>query len=201
MRPSTLAAMAEPLCAEVAGDHGVVARGGRKGQGRHAFAEGEIHAACFNPGTGLVIVPGVGHHEDAVEVLGRGAQQAGAADIDFLHHVAEREFFFQCGGEVVKIHAHQIKRCDVVFLQCGEVFGLVLVGQDAAVNFGVHEDTFTLRENIRAFNHKLIVPHTLRNVENPSTEIEFDGDKLSSPIILAPVADHKLANVQGEVAS
>ena len=43
----------------------------------------------------------------------------------------------QCGGEVVKIHAHQIKRCDVVFLQRGEVFGLVLVGQDAAVNFGV----------------------------------------------------------------
>ena len=33
------------------------------------------------------------------------------------------------------------------------------------------EDTFTLRENIRAFNHKLIVPHTLCNVENPSTEI------------------------------
>lgn len=63
------------------------------------------------------------------------------------------------------------------------------------------EDTFTLRENIRAFNHKLIVPHTLRNVENPSTEIEFDGDKLSSPIILAPVAAHKLANEQGEVAS
>lgn len=58
-----------------------------------------------------------------------------------------------------------------------------------------------MRENIRAFNHKLIVPHTLRNVENPSTEIEFGGDKLSSPIILAPVAAHKLANVQGEVAS
>ena len=31
------------------------------------------------------------------------------------------------------------------------------------------EDTFTLRENIRAFNHKLIVPHTLCDVENPST--------------------------------
>ena len=27
------------------------------------------------------------------------------------------------------------------------------------------EDTFTLRENIRAFNHKLIVPHTLMDVE------------------------------------
>ena len=35
------------------------------------------------------------------------------------------------------------------------------------------EDTFTLRENIRAFNHKLIVPHTLCDVENPSTEIEL----------------------------
>lgn len=62
-------------------------------------------------------------------------------------------------------------------------------------------DTFTLRENIRAFNHKLIVPHTLKNVENPSTEYVFDGDKLSSPIIMAPVAAHKLANEQGELAS
>ena len=35
------------------------------------------------------------------------------------------------------------------------------------------EDTFTLRENIRAFNHKLIVPRTLCDVENPSTEIEL----------------------------
>ena len=63
------------------------------------------------------------------------------------------------------------------------------------------EDTFTLRENIRAFNHKLIVPHTLCDVENPSTEIEFAGEKLSSPIIMAPVAAHKLANEQGEVAT
>ena len=63
------------------------------------------------------------------------------------------------------------------------------------------EDTFTLRENIRAFNHKLIVPRTLCDVENPSTEIEFDGEKLSSPIIMAPVAAHKLANEQGEVAT
>lgn len=63
------------------------------------------------------------------------------------------------------------------------------------------EDTFTLRENICAFNHKLIVPHTLCDVENPSTEIEFAGEKLSSPIIMAPVAAHKLANEQGEVAT
>lgn len=59
-------------------------------------------------------------------------------------------------------------------------------------------DTFTLHENIRSFNHKLIVPHGLKGVENPSTEITFDGDKLASPIILAPVAAHKLANEQGK---
>ena len=62
-------------------------------------------------------------------------------------------------------------------------------------------DTFTLHENIRSFNHKLIVPHTLRDVENPSTETIFNGDTLSSPLIMAPVAAHKLANVQGEIAS
>ena len=44
-------------------------------------------------------------------------------------------------------------------------------------------------------------PHTLCDVENPSTEIEFAGEKLSSPIIMAPVAAHKLANEQGEVAT
>ncbi|HEQ1187372.1 TPA: alpha-hydroxy-acid oxidizing protein, partial [Streptococcus pyogenes] len=57
-------------------------------------------------------------------------------------------------------------------------------------------DTFTLHENIRSFNHKLIVPHSLKGVENPSTEITFDGDHLTSPLILAPVAAHKLANEQ-----
>lgn len=62
-------------------------------------------------------------------------------------------------------------------------------------------DTFTLYENIRAFNHKLIVPQVLRDVENPETGTEIYGDKISSPIIMAPVAAHKLANVQGEVAS
>ncbi|TLQ03349.1 L-lactate oxidase [Pediococcus stilesii] len=62
-------------------------------------------------------------------------------------------------------------------------------------------DTYTLHENIRSFNHKLIVPHTLMDVENPSTKTVFDGDELSSPLILAPVAAHKLANEKGEVAS
>lgn len=71
-------------------------------------------------------------------------------------------------------------------------FGYIAIGA---------EDTFTLHENIRSFNHKLIVPHSLKGVENPSTEITFDGDTLASPLILTPVAAHKLANEQGEAAS
>ncbi|WP_248720237.1 alpha-hydroxy-acid oxidizing protein [Convivina intestini] len=62
-------------------------------------------------------------------------------------------------------------------------------------------DEFTLRENDRSFNHKLIIPHVLADVENPSTETVVDGDTITAPIILAPVAAHKLANEAGEIAS
>lgn len=62
-------------------------------------------------------------------------------------------------------------------------------------------DTFTMHENIRAFNHKLIVPHTLMDVEEPDTSTVFAGESLPAPMIMAPVAAHKLANNQGEVAS
>ena len=62
-------------------------------------------------------------------------------------------------------------------------------------------DTFTMHENIRSFNHKLIVPHTLMDVEDPDTSTVFAGESLPAPMIMAPVAAHKLANNQGEVAS
>ncbi|WP_122646845.1 alpha-hydroxy-acid oxidizing protein [Enterococcus mediterraneensis] len=62
-------------------------------------------------------------------------------------------------------------------------------------------DIFTYRENERAFNHKLIIPHVLKDVELPDTTTEFAGDKLTAPIIMAPVAAHGLANVAAEEAS
>lgn len=62
-------------------------------------------------------------------------------------------------------------------------------------------DEFTLRENDRAFNHKLIIPHVLENVENPDPSTVVDGHKITAPIILAPVAAHKLANDSGEIGS
>ena len=62
-------------------------------------------------------------------------------------------------------------------------------------------DIFTYRENEKAFNHKLIIPHVLRDVELPDTTTKFAGEQLSAPIIMAPVAAHGLANVAAERAS
>ncbi|CAH1849883.1 alpha-hydroxy-acid oxidizing protein [Convivina praedatoris] len=62
-------------------------------------------------------------------------------------------------------------------------------------------DEFTLTENDRAFNHKLIIPQVLADVENPDTATTVDGHTITAPIILAPVAAHKLANDAGEIAS
>ncbi|MFJ3330004.1 alpha-hydroxy-acid oxidizing protein [Enterococcus sp. NPDC086594] len=61
-------------------------------------------------------------------------------------------------------------------------------------------DIFTYQENERAFNHKLIIPHVLKDIELPDTTLSFGGDTLSAPIIMAPVAAHGLANVAAEQA-
>jgi len=55
-------------------------------------------------------------------------------------------------------------------------------------------DIFTYQENEKAFNHKLIIPHVLRDVELPDTRTKFDGEDLTAPIIMAPIAAHGLAN-------
>lgn len=62
-------------------------------------------------------------------------------------------------------------------------------------------DLYTYKQNELAFNHQLIVPHVLRDVELPDTSYEFAGQKLTAPIIMAPVAAHKLAHIEGEKAS
>ena len=47
-------------------------------------------------------------------------------------------------------------------------------------------DLFTYQENERAFNHRLIIPHVLRDVELPDTTTHFDEEMLTTPIIMAP---------------
>lgn len=62
-------------------------------------------------------------------------------------------------------------------------------------------DIFTYRENEKAFEHQLIIPHVLKDVELPTTEVTFMNEKLRAPIIMAPIAAHGLANMQGEEAT
>lgn len=62
-------------------------------------------------------------------------------------------------------------------------------------------DLYTYQQNEIAFNHKLIVPHVLCDVEHPDTSYVFQGTHLTAPIIMAPVAAHKLAHARGEQAS
>ena len=75
-------------------------------------------------------------------------------------------------GPVDFINTYDLEPMAQQVIQKAAFFGYIASGA---------EDTFTLRENIRAFNHKLIVPHTLCDVENPSTEIEFAGESYLHP--------------------
>lgn len=62
-------------------------------------------------------------------------------------------------------------------------------------------DAWTLAENIKAFNHKLIVPEVLQQIDSADQSTEVFGEKLSTPIIMAPTASHGLANEQAEPAT
>ncbi len=48
-------------------------------------------------------------------------------------------------------------------------------------------DLFTYQENVQSFNHQLIIPHVLKDVEIPDTTTYFDQETLTAPIIMAPL--------------
>lgn len=62
-------------------------------------------------------------------------------------------------------------------------------------------DLWTIDQNIKAFNHKTIVPRVLQDLENPDQSTTVFGDQLSTPIIMAPVAAHGLAHEEAEAAT
>ena len=59
-------------------------------------------------------------------------------------------------------------------------------------------DLITYKNNVKAFDKKVIVPGVLRDVEDPDTSVDFQDMHLTAPIIMAPVAAHGLAHVEGE---
>ncbi|MCT7681230.1 MAG: alpha-hydroxy-acid oxidizing protein, partial [Lactobacillus crispatus] len=55
------------------------------------------------------------------------------------------------------------------------------------------ENEWTWRNNTAAFNHFQIVPRSLTNMDNPSTETQFMGMDLKTPIMICPIACHGIA--------
>lgn len=61
-------------------------------------------------------------------------------------------------------------------------------------------DELTLRENRRAFERIRLRPRMLAGVAAPDTRAVALGSSLSMPILVAPMAYHKLAHAEGETA-
>lgn len=66
---------------------------------------------------------------------------------------------------------------------------------------GGAEDERTLRLNRAAYRRWLLRPRRLVDVSSPDLEVEIFGERLSSPVGLAPTAFQKLAHSEGELAT
>lgn len=63
------------------------------------------------------------------------------------------------------------------------------------------EYKWTWRNNTNCFNHYQIVPRALTGMDNPSTETEFLGMKLKTPIMISPIACHGISHADAEFAT
>ncbi|KAK7277035.1 hypothetical protein RIF29_18184 [Crotalaria pallida] len=66
---------------------------------------------------------------------------------------------------------------------------------------GGAEDEFSLKENVEAFRRITLRPRVLVDVSRIDMSTTVLGYNISSPIMIAPTAMHKLAHPEGEVAT
>ncbi|MBI1744786.1 alpha-hydroxy-acid oxidizing protein [Candidatus Acetothermia bacterium] len=66
---------------------------------------------------------------------------------------------------------------------------------------GGANDEITLRENHQAFDHIKILPRVLVDVSKRDTSTTVLGQKISFPVMVAPMALQKMAHPDGEVAT
>jgi 4-hydroxymandelate oxidase len=62
-------------------------------------------------------------------------------------------------------------------------------------------DEVTVRANREAFARWRFLPRALVDVSRVTTEVELLGQRLSSPVLVAPTAFHQLAHPEGEAAT
>jgi 4-hydroxymandelate oxidase len=63
------------------------------------------------------------------------------------------------------------------------------------------DDEISVAENITAWRALRLRPRVLRDVENIDTSVTVLGQKLATPIMVAPTGRHKLFNREGEAAT
>lgn len=66
---------------------------------------------------------------------------------------------------------------------------------------GGADDERALQENVNSFKNLAIIPRVLFNVSEIDTTTTICDTALSSPVIIAPTAPHKLIHEQGELAT
>lgn len=89
-----------------------------------------------------------GNHKHAVKVFGRGAQHAGAANVNFFHRLFKGKTALHSTGKIIKVDADQIKGPNALFGQGFHVQWVVFVGKDAGMNLGMQSLDATA-ENFR----------------------------------------------------
>src|SRR5437764_9798001 len=60
-------------------------------------------------------------------------------------------------------------------------------------------DEITMRENRLGFERLRLLPNVLRDVSQLDTRVSLFGSELEHPILLAPIAYHRLYHSEGEL--
>ena len=116
----------------IGGGAGIDLRGQLAAQFQRRVARGLHERGDF------LVVLRVHDDGDVVVVLGGAAEHGGAADVDVLDGVVERDVGLRDGGlERVKVHHHEVNRRDAVLLHSGLVLSVAADVEQAAVDLRV----------------------------------------------------------------
>jgi hypothetical protein len=138
---------------QVPGDGGIVVRRVAEHLGRHLPAAFRRNAAGAEHLEHRVVVLGVDHGEDELEVLRRRPEHRGPAHVDVFDGVLEADVGIGDGRlERVQIHRHQVEPVDLQLRHGPRVGREIPAGQQAGMDSGV-KGLHPAVENLRESGH------------------------------------------------
>jgi len=91
---------------------------------------------------------------------------------------------------------------DIISLACYRRHFLARAGAGVAAYIeGFAADGFSYRDNFSAFERLKLWPRVLRDMQAATTQISLLGLDLPSPVLIAPMAYHRLVHEAGELAT